>query len=185
MTLVVAFRATDGVAPMSDTRKRLRSGSYIDGRQKLVRGLDGLITGAGSGRLLDYVAAHVRRRLRAGPDGPSGIDFDVFDGFHFRPKRWVLGSLPSGVPARFVEQASSCVRSVLDEKRSLEEIRGIARRLYSRLYLSGLVSPVFDFGAHRPGGEITIERPYVRRDSPRRQSRPTAHAPSPLRSMPW
>ncbi len=217
MTLVVAFRATDGVALMSDTRKWLRSGSYVDGHQKLVRSLDGLITGAGSGQLLDYVAAHAQRRLRpeailliaqtasygamqgesaewtvtvepsskAGPNAPSGIDFDVFDGFHFRPKWWIPGSLPSGLPSHFVEQTSSCLRSVLDEKRSLEEIRGIARRLYSDLYPSGLVSPMFDFGTHRPGGEITIERLYVERDSSRRLSRPSVHAPSPLRSVTW
>jgi hypothetical protein len=217
MTLVVAFRATDGVALMSDTRKWLRSGSYVDGHQKLVRSLDGLITGAGSGQLLDHVSAHVGRRLRAevvlliaqtaahgamqgesaewtmtfepsrgaSPDMPPEVDLDVFDGFHFRPKWWSPGSLPSGLPSHFAEQAASCVKSVLDEKRPLEEIRGVALRLYSDLYPSELVSPAFDFGTHRPGGEIVIERLQVRRYSTIRQSRPTAHAPSHARSVEW
>ena len=62
MTLVLALPATDGVALVSDTRKWLRSGSYIDGHRKLIASRDGFVTGTGSGQLLDRVAEEVPHR---------------------------------------------------------------------------------------------------------------------------
>lgn len=62
MTLILALPATDGVALVSNTRKWLRSGSYVDGHQKLVSSRSGLLTGSGSGCLLDHVAAHASQR---------------------------------------------------------------------------------------------------------------------------
>jgi len=56
MTLILALRATDGVALVADTRKWFRIGGYVDGHRKLVATADGLLTGAGSGQLLDLVA---------------------------------------------------------------------------------------------------------------------------------
>ena len=56
MTLILALPAADGFALASDTRKRFRTGRSVDGHTKLVAGRDGLVTGAGSGQLLDQVA---------------------------------------------------------------------------------------------------------------------------------
>jgi hypothetical protein len=60
MTLILALPATDGVALVTDTRKWFRVGGYVDGHHKLVSSRDGLVTGAGSGQLLDDVAEQAR-----------------------------------------------------------------------------------------------------------------------------
>ena len=63
MTLILAFPAQDGAALLADTRKWLPNGGYVDAHQKLIRCWDGLVTGSGSGDLLDFVAEHSARRL--------------------------------------------------------------------------------------------------------------------------
>lgn len=66
MTLVLALPASDGVALVSDTRKWFRTGGHTDGHHKLVSSRDGLLTGTGSGQLLDYVAAQASDRFFSG-----------------------------------------------------------------------------------------------------------------------
>ncbi len=206
----MALPATDGVAIVSDTRKWLHDGSYIDGHQKLVSSRDGLLTGTGSGPPLDYVATHASRRLhqevvllivqvaaegvRRGERaewtltverGPtrtaaiwSHVSVDVFDGFCLKPEWWIPGSLPHGMPAPLIERASECVKAVFDERRSLSEVCSIAVELYGDLYPSGLLSPDFDVGIHRPGRRISIERLRIPKASTGSRSRQPCRAAS-------
>jgi len=197
MTLVLAFPATDGVALLTDTRKWLPGGRYVDGHQKLVRCWDGLLTGSGSGDLLDFVAERsscrlgmevlllihqvaasapaglqaewtlsVERAPKAGDSGAHGIAFQVFDGRHLRPNSWVPGNLPCGLFDEQVERITRSVRSFYEQPRSLDEVRSVALALYRDIHRSGLVSREFDFGTHRPGKCISIERLEVPRRRP-------------------
>ena len=61
-------------------------------------------------------------------------------------------------PQGLVERVSRAIKALLAEPLSLGEIRPLALELYREVYCSGLVSPQFDLGTHRPGGRITIER---------------------------
>ncbi|MBN1320518.1 MAG: hypothetical protein JXA87_06730 [Thermoleophilia bacterium] len=198
MTLILALPATDGVALVSDTRKWLRNGSYIDAHHKMVSTCDGLVTGAGSGQLLDYVAKHATDRVfpevvslilhtaRCGVErGEEAewtlttegrtprqagrghrIGFTVFDGYLFRTTGWVAGSLPTDLPAEFVGRAADRVRPILERGHCLEEIQAIAFAVFSDLYPSGLVSADFDFGTHRPGGRLSIDRLHLHASLP-------------------
>lgn len=189
MTLILAFPAQDGAALLADTRKWLPNGGYVDAHQKLIRCWDGLVTGCGSGDLLDFVAEHsarrlgievlmlihrttaiaregdyaewtlsVERRSASDPVGKKGVGFQVFDGHRLRPDSWVPGNMPRGLSERLDERVSCAIKALLAEPLSLGEIRPLAVELYREVYCSGLVSPQFDLGTHRPGGQITIER---------------------------
>jgi hypothetical protein len=190
VTLILALPAMDGAALVSDTRKWFRDGSYIDGHPKLACCRDGLVTGSGSARLLDHVAAHSSRRLHSelmmliaqtaaagildgeqaewtmtlergsGPskDEPSPIVFEVFDGFALKPDWWIAGSVPTGLSEPFVRRASSLVKQVIEGSFSLDGIRALVLQLYVDLQPSGLVSCDFDFGTHRRGRRLSIER---------------------------
>jgi hypothetical protein len=190
MTMVLALPATDGAVLVSDTRKWFRDGSHVDGHPKLVRYLDGLVTGSGSAKLLDHVAVHSGRRMRAelamliahtaaagilegegaewtmtyerGPgfaetEAPR-IAFEVFDGFAFKPQPWIAGSVPTGLSEPFVLQASGMVKRVIQGHYSIEQIRALVTGLYADLHPSGLISSDFDFGIHRAGRQLSIER---------------------------
>ncbi len=211
MTLILALPATDGVALVSDTRKWFRAGYYVDGHCKLVASRDGLITGTGSGQLLDYVAEHAPDREFAGivalitrtamcgvwdyeiadwtltaenktacqVQRDHGVGIAIFDGFSFKHTRWQAGSVPAGLPPEFLVQAHALVRPIFDGEVSLREIRTIAFDVYSGLYQSGLLSQDFDFGTHRPGNRIRIER--LRVSSRATELHPTIeHADLPL-----
>ena len=65
MTLILALPAVDGAVLVSDTRKWFVDGSHVDGHAKIARYAEGLVTGSGSGRLLDQVAAHSGHRMRS------------------------------------------------------------------------------------------------------------------------
>jgi hypothetical protein len=190
MTLVLALPATDGVALVSDTRKWFRTGGYIDGHHKLVLSRDGLVTGAGSGQLLDDVARQSGERTFAGVvalitrvarcgvwefeiadwtltaehrpvcgvQGDHGVGIAVFDGFAFKRTSWEAGSVPAGLPARFVQRAHAQLRPIFAGGVTLREVRTIAFDVYTDLYCSGLLSRDFDFGTHRPGKRVSIER---------------------------
>jgi hypothetical protein len=192
MTLVLAFPARDGAALLTDTRKWLPNGEYLDAHQKLIRCWDGLVTGSGSGDLLDFVAERSARRLgievllliyrttavaregdyaewtisveRRDASDPAGgrvVGFQVFDGHRLRPDSWVPGNLPRGLSQGLVKRLSATMKALFAEPLFLESIRPLAVELYSEVYRSGLVSPQFDFGTHRPGGDIIIERMEV------------------------
>jgi hypothetical protein len=92
-----------------------------------------------------------------GEAAPS-IGLDVFDGFTFRPRPWIVSSVPTGLSEPFVLLASGIVKQVGEGRYSIEEIRELVVGLYVDLLPSGLVSSDFDFGAHRPGRRLAIER---------------------------
>lgn len=188
--MILALPATDGAVLVSDTRKWFRDGTYVDGHRKLADCVDGLVTGTGSGRLLDHVTAHSGRRIRAelalliahtatlgflageraewtttfepptqGDEGaPPHIRFEVFDGFSYKPEWWTAGNLPTGLGEPFLGQACSEVRRITEGRFSIKEIRSLVIDLYVRLHPSGLISDSFDFGTHRPGRLLSIER---------------------------
>ncbi len=89
---------------------------------------------------------------------PSSVGFRVFDGFYFKPGWWTAGSVPAGLAEPLVERAATTVRGIIEERCLLDEIRTLVIQLYVALYPSGLVGPDFDYGTHRPGRKISIER---------------------------
>ena len=195
MTLILALPAADGVALVSDTRKWLRTGSHVDGHQKLVKSRSGLVTGTGSGQLLDHVAAQISTSTfpavislitrvatcgvwdmeiadwtltaerqsvcEAGAD--HGVGIVVFDGFSFKRTRWIAGSVPAGLPSEYLDRADARLRPIFDGETRLDELRTLVFDVYSDIYLSGLTSEDYDFGTHRPGCRLSIERVRVRR----------------------
>lgn len=190
MTLILALPATDGVALVSDTRKWLRTGPYLDGHPKLVAGRDGLVTGTGSARLLDHVAglaphlvfaevvaliSHVSMcgvwegemadwtlTAEEEPSCPEAgrhrVGIAVYDGFAFKRTRWEAGSTPLGLSPEYVAHAADQLGPVFSEGLPLDDVRTVAFEVYSGLFPSGLVSQDFDFGTHRPGRRLAIER---------------------------
>jgi hypothetical protein len=191
MTLVLALPATDGVALVSDTRKWFRTGGYVDGHRKLFSSRDGLVTGTGSGQLLDDVVRRSgeqtfagvialitqvakcgvwefeiadwtltteHRPVCGGVQGGHGVGIVVFDGFAFKRTPWEAGSVPAGLPAQFVQRAHAQLHPIFAGGVTLREVRTIAFDVYTDLYRSGLLSREFDFGTHRPGKRVSIER---------------------------
>ena len=86
------------------------------------------------------------------------IGFEVFDGFSFKSRSWVAGSVPTGLSDPFLLHASSIVKRVIEGRYAIEGIRAFVIGPYVDLYPSGLVNSDFDFGTHRLGRRLSVER---------------------------
>jgi hypothetical protein len=127
--------------------------------------------GLWDGELADWIlTAESRSACRATAE--HGVGIAMYDGFSFKRIGWGAGIVPTGLPPDFRARAKTQVRPVFDESLALNEVLSVAFDVCSDLYPSGLVSQDFDFGTHRPGHQLSIERLRVpgRRRSPKSAS---------------